>query len=128
MSRKIANIFVLLLFVVSTTGFTISRHYCDRNEDSSLLTTEHASCCDISSCECCHDENQFYYLDDDFTVSQNFTLKSQNPFTVVFSTIYNVEIKDQITISIQIFDEGPPFIDHQFLYYTHQHKLAPPVC
>jgi len=128
MFRKIANLFVLLLFVVSTTGFTISKHYCHGDLVSIALNTEPTSCCDMSSCGCCHNENQFYQLEDDYTASQNFIIKSQIHSVVVYSTIHIEELEDQITKDIRKFDYGSPFIDRQFLYYTHQLKLAPPIC
>lgn len=65
MFKKSIHIFISILLLLVTTGISISAHYCgDRLRSVSLMTTT-AGCCDDASC--CHNETQFYQLDDDFT-------------------------------------------------------------
>lgn len=69
MFRRIGNIFILLLFVVSTTGFTISKHYCHGNLVSVTINTDAKSCCGTNNNDCCKNENDFFQLNDDFSAT-----------------------------------------------------------
>ena len=71
MLRKLVTIFVLVLFVISTTGFTISKHYCHGNLVSVKINSEAKSCCDISGSACCHNETEIFQLQEDFTFMQS---------------------------------------------------------
>lgn len=129
MFRKLANIFVLILFVVSTTGFTISKHYCHGNLVSVAINAEAESCCGSSNNGCCENENEFYQLNDDFTASQNSTIDESLSFELISYNIDNeliIEVAEKTNFTNTA--NGPPFKDRQFLYYIHQFKLAPPIC
>lgn len=65
MYYKILNIFVLVAFLLSTSGFKISKHYCG-NELVDLAVMSNAdSCCDDGMC--CNDEVNYYQFDYDST-------------------------------------------------------------
>lgn len=98
MFRKLANIFVLLLFVVSTTGFTISKHYCHGDLISVSINAEAKSCCGMTDNDCCKNENEFYQLTDDFAstlplnIIQNFSIDISLFVQESFELVTNIEI------------------------------------
>lgn len=67
MFRKLGNIMTMCLLLVSTTGFSVSEHFCGSNLISVKVNQEAEPCCDNAMC--CHTETHFYQLDEDF----NFT-------------------------------------------------------
>lgn len=67
MLKRIIHIALALLLLVSTSGMTISKHYCGTNlEFVSILTTPE-SCCDIPGC--CHNEEVKVEIEDDYSVT-----------------------------------------------------------
>lgn len=64
MLRKISNIIVSFLLLVSTTGFSISVHYCGEDLVSIKIDGEAKSCCENGMC--CHTDSEFVQLDADF--------------------------------------------------------------
>ncbi len=82
MFRKIANILVLILFIVSTTGFTISKHYCHGNLVSVSINVEAKSCCGVSDNDCCKNENEFCQLTDDFAATMPFNIVNDFSFDI----------------------------------------------
>lgn len=128
MFRKIANIFVLLLFVVSTTGFTISKHYC-KGDLVSVSVGSMTKLNNNNSPNCCHSKNEHLQLKDEFTYTQNPNLNHSVNFEIIIFKIENIQIKEYVkNKDFNNTANGPPIIDRQFIYYIHQFKLAPPIC
>jgi hypothetical protein len=67
MLRKFLNMLVLALLLVSTTGFSVSRHYCGNKLVDISVDKKADPCCNDS--DCCHTETVFVKLNDDFTPS-----------------------------------------------------------
>lgn len=65
MERKFSHIILSVLLLVSTMGVAISRHYCDGLFISTSVFHESKSCCGDS--DCCHNEDQFYQVKDNFS-------------------------------------------------------------
>ena len=63
------TIFMSLLVLVTTSGFTVSKHNCS-TQVSDSVSKEHACTCGSNSDMdgCCSTEKSFYQLDDDFSV------------------------------------------------------------
>ena len=66
MLKRISHIAISILLLITTTGLTISRHYCDE----SMLAAAHdasgeSSCCDKTS-ECCQHEANTLRLESEF--------------------------------------------------------------
>jgi hypothetical protein len=66
MWKKIVNINLIVLLVLTTTGFTISKHYCGSRLVSVAVNTEADPCCDDEKGPCCQDESQLFRLQEDF--------------------------------------------------------------
>lgn len=64
MLRKIGNIITMCLLLVSTTGFTVSEHFCGTQLISVEINREAEPCCDNGMC--CHTDTQFFQMDEDF--------------------------------------------------------------
>ena len=67
MGKGILHIIISLLLLVTTTGVSISKHYCGDNLINVALFVEAESCCDDS--DCCHNENEYFQFKDDFVGS-----------------------------------------------------------
>jgi len=65
MLKKFSHIILSTLLLVSTMGVAISKHYCSGTFVSSSVFHEAKSCCGDS--DCCHNEDQFYQVKDDFS-------------------------------------------------------------
>ena len=68
MLKKLVNIIIVGLLLVSTTGFSLSKHYCGSNLIEVKLNQEAKSCCGMNS-QCCHNEVNHFQLDEDFSFS-----------------------------------------------------------
>lgn len=70
MLKRVAHIFLILLLVFSTTGLTITRHYCGRNlVDTSIYSSPH-NCCE-GKCPGCHNERINIRITDTYESSQS---------------------------------------------------------
>jgi hypothetical protein len=68
MLKKVSYIILSSLLLVSSIGMVVSRHYCGNTLVSVVIDKEADSCCGDS--DCCHNENQYYNLKEDFSVPQ----------------------------------------------------------
>ena len=98
------------LLLVSTTGFSVSEHFCGTNLVSVEINQEAEPCCDNEMC--CHSEMQFFQLDEDYVTTQfrfeylSSALDKVN--FVEFSTwndLYDVTIENH---SFRVAESPPP--------------------
>jgi hypothetical protein len=68
MLKKVSHIILSSLLLVSSIGMVVSRHYCGNTLVSVVIDKEADSCCGDS--DCCHNENQYYNLKEDFSIPQ----------------------------------------------------------
>jgi len=109
MIKSILNIIISGLFFVSTTGFTVSWHYCgDVLQDISLNTSE-KTCCDDTSC--CHNESVYLKLEESFLSEAGKTeFKLQPLYTMYYPPL---KTADNITNNLSLpfytyFGDSPP--------------------
>ena len=70
MFKKIAHICMVIVLLFSTTGMTVSKHYCSGSLVNVNLFSEAKSCCEGGcSTDCCHNESERYELDEDFVLA-----------------------------------------------------------
>lgn len=67
MLKITGNIILSLLLLFTTTGLSVSKHFCGDELISTTLFAEAESCCDAGGC--CSTESETYQLDEDFSVS-----------------------------------------------------------
>jgi len=108
MLRKVVHIVLSLTLLVSTTGFTITKHYCGDKVESVGVDSIPESCCEMGGC--CHNESTHYQVEDDFsiTVIDNHI---QVPTTdILFSTVFVCLQQEIFAPGFTIFSaaESPP--------------------
>ena len=69
MLKRFSHIILSVLLLTTTMGMAVSKHYCSGVLMASEVFSEAESCCD-GPCDCCHNENHFYQVQDDFSVAQ----------------------------------------------------------
>ncbi len=104
MFRKIINIIIVFLLLISTSGFTISRHYCGDNLVSVVINSEAKSCCDMHGC--CHDESEFFKVNNDF--SNNIQTFNIEVFTSIFLFIKSYSFQNKIQEYFPFIFKKPP--------------------
>ena len=123
MFRKVIHIIVACFILVSTTGFTISLHYC-HNEiyDLALFSPAH-SCCETGSQGHCHstgelanmnhceDESIVVESTDDY-VGSSFEVSLENTHSIdlllIASILFNAELSDDDIVTEAPWHKEPP--------------------
>ncbi|MFO7828234.1 MAG: hypothetical protein R6V23_06420 [Bacteroidales bacterium] len=100
MFRSLVHITISLLLLTSITGFSISKHYCGDQFVSVKINQEAKSCCDMTG-GCCHNETEFYQIDNDFLTAYNHSFQSLNEIDLLFP--------GSLTISSKNHTEKNPF-------------------
>jgi len=111
MIRKTINILFILLWTITTTGFTISRHYCGDMLVSVSVNNDAKSCCGSEN-GCCHNENQRFEIKDNFIAAQELEELTipvhDNLFPVVFSCVSNIAVRNPDNIYNYKESHSPP--------------------
>lgn len=66
MIKGVLNTIVLIILLITTTGFTITRHYCGETLVSVAIEREAEPCCEDDMGDCCHNESETFILEGDF--------------------------------------------------------------
>ena len=90
MLRKTVNILLVIVFAISTTGFTISKHYCGNFIVDFSINSEAETCSDMDG-SCCHTESEHYQVEQDF-VNSNFVSDIQLQEIDILFPIYFLEV------------------------------------
>jgi len=110
MLRKIIYISFILLWTISASGFTISKHFCCDVLVSVSINSEAKSCCDPEN-GCCHNENEQFELKDDFVSAQELeniaVPEYEILFPILFSYISNIPLQNNNSNNIFL-DSSPP--------------------
>jgi hypothetical protein len=110
MLRGILNMLVSTLLLITTTGFGISRHYCGTTLVSVHIEKEADSCCGEGA-DCCHNENEFFQVKDDFVVAAN-PISFENSFALdvlFYQPIhFSISTFSDNTDVLIVFNESPP--------------------
>jgi len=123
MLRKVIHIIVACFILVSTTGFTISLHYC-HNEiyDLGLFAPAH-SCCETGTQGHCHSEGELADMNhcedesiviestDDY-VGSSFEVSLENTHSfdllLIASILFNAELSDDDIVTEAPWHKEPP--------------------
>ena len=73
MAGKISHIVIVLLLLVSTTGFSISKHYCE-NHLVSVAINKNAEPCNNHEDSCCQNFTVHFEVEDYFNSTQDIYL------------------------------------------------------
>ena len=83
--RQAVSVLLLLSVLVSSTGFTLAKHFCGGELAHISLSDEVKACCDGEDempSDCCHDELAQLVLDDSQLDHQTFQLQPLTFFTL----------------------------------------------
>ena len=112
MFRKAGHIILLILLLISTTGFAISKHYCGTKLVSISIDSDAKSCCGDDTGKCCHDKSEHFQLKEDFVSSfDQFNFDNdfciELDFIMKFNLVLNNEV-DNIKEFIPHYNSPPP--------------------
>jgi len=80
MMKRFINILVTGLFFFTTTGFTVTRHYCGDNLISVAIDSTPVGC--GMNGGCCHNESTLFQLKEDITLTQAVDLDTEFSFDI----------------------------------------------
>lgn len=108
MIKVASHIILSLLLLVSTTGLTISKHYCGGELVSTSVYTEADSCCD--SGDCCKNETEIIQLDVDYSVSSTVVVpESVQTELMIFSlAVVKLNIEENTLPHVVVLSDSPP--------------------
>ena len=120
MFKKIVNITISFLLLISTTGFVISKHYCDGRLVNVAVDHQAKSCCGMEG-DCCHNESAYFHVKNnylpDFT-EFNFENKIVNQVIIFTDLLLNYSLNNNF-LSFNKFNIGfsPPLKFHTILSF-----------
>jgi ABC-type dipeptide/oligopeptide/nickel transport system permease component len=69
MLKKIVNSILVVFLLVTTSGFTLTRHFCGDQLVSVALGKDTKSCCEKTASNCCHQETKHFQFKENFLSS-----------------------------------------------------------
>ncbi len=94
MLQKATHIIITLTLLISTMGFTVSKHYCGTRLVDININKEAQSCCgDEGTSKCCHNETKHFQVENDF----NMTVSAEISIPFVYITPVLFLLSDQLT-------------------------------
>ena len=97
--------------LATTTGYTISKHYCGGDLIQTSIVAEAESCCgDKGTTDCCRNENEFYQMDEDFVsplITEELEISDLDTlFPVLFAYLISTPV--ELEMEFLNFSESPP--------------------
>lgn len=111
MFRKIIYILFAMLLLISTMGFTVSKHYCGSRLISISINSEAESCCgEKANSSCCHNETEFFQFDENFTSPVIVENNQITDLDILFPAVFISLLNEPVIINSNIlnFAESPP--------------------
>ena len=111
MFRKIANILLVLLLLITTIGFFVSKHYCGSHLVEVSINSEAEPCCeDMNNSNCCHNETEYFQLKEDLVTPVSFENTRIAGFDILFPLVfvYFFNVSGNIETEILNSAESPP--------------------
>ena len=109
MLRIFSHIILSVLLLTATMGMAVSKHYCSGDLIASTIFSEAESCCD-GPCDCCHNENHFYKVQDDFSVTQIQDTPQLAEIDILGNELFSLELASEFESKLNpvIFVDSPP--------------------
>ena len=111
MFRKITHILIATLLLITTMGFSVSKHYCGTSLIEISINSVAEPCCgDVETSGCCHDETEYFQFDEDFVSSviiENIQI-TDNDILFPLTIIYILNASEEVQKDILNFAESPP--------------------
>ncbi|KAF0237651.1 MAG: hypothetical protein FD181_1708 [Prolixibacteraceae bacterium] len=108
MLKKASHIILSALLLISSIGLVVSKHYCRNDLISIAFDKEAGSCC--GNADCCHHENQYYNLEEDYSMPQISNVPVLAEFVII-----GIELMPEFLSKTQkskhtilVFTDSPP--------------------
>ncbi len=101
-----------VVLLISTTGFTVSKHYCGDKYIDFAINKEAKTCCDLDG-GCCHTESEHLQLEKDFlakVIASDFHDLGVDLLFLVSFSIIDFELDGEQKQEVEIRDLPPPKI------------------
>jgi hypothetical protein len=107
MLKKFSHIILVFLLLAATTGMAVSKHYCSSFLISTSYYSKSEPCCESNNH--CHDEEELFQLEVDFTTSQSPQLPSNTGLDLFVIASGNEDYNNQIfPIEVYHYKSHPP--------------------
>lgn len=70
MLRKVIHIIITLLLIITTAGFTVSKHFCENRLVSVSIYDNAAPCNHQGNANCCHASQVHFQLENEFDLKE----------------------------------------------------------
>jgi len=107
MVKAVGHILLALLLFISTTGITVSQHFCGDDLKSLSILTAPESCCDIPG-GCCHNKTIVVDIEDEFTTSLFAYYFEQLAISQPFNLLYAIDEPQQNNHWVSYYKTPPP--------------------
>lgn len=111
MFRKTAHIVLVLLLLITTMGFSVSKHYCGSRLVEVSINSEAEPCCnDMGTSNCCHNETEYFQLKEDLVKPVSFENNQIAGFDILFPLVfvYSFNTPGNIETGVLNYAESPP--------------------
>ena len=108
MLKKFSHIILSALLLISTIGLVVSKHYCSGSFVSASIFHEAKSCCRDS--DCCHNEDTFYKVNDDFSAPQIVDTPQLAQLDILGHELFSFDLitAPEAEKTVILYDGSPP--------------------
>jgi hypothetical protein len=124
MLKKVTYIFISILLLTTTMGFSVSRHYCNNKIVEIKIDKVADTCCDDDTC--CSTETIVVQLQEDATSAANVIIPAQvelSTFISAFIVLFNIHQPESEIVSFNVTDSSPPLSIHTVLSIIQSYLL-----
>ncbi len=114
MLKKVIHIIIAMLLLVTTAGFTVSKHFCGNLLVSVSMSSSAESCDSGQDRDCCHDSSAHFQVEDNFTLKQVSFIPDIPVSKDSFFKVFNITVEENSTI------ENHPATVNTFYRKEHQ--------
>jgi len=109
MLKQFTHIALVVFMLVSTIGFSITRHFCGGELVDVRIAKEVDSCCDMHD-NCCHNESKAFQLDEEYNSPVVIDYVDHFAFVVseIPSFIFSISLNEDLVASNHLIGEPPP--------------------
>lgn len=127
MGKKAVNSILVVLLLYTTTGYSVTWHFCGDNLVSIELGNNAKNCCDMSMGSCCHEETKHFQLKEDF-LSGITQFNLENAFLITVFNFTAIEIiyklnSENPSANSEFSDSSPPVKVSGLLSFLHTFLL-----
>jgi hypothetical protein len=125
MLKQFTHTILIVFMLVSTIGFSITRHFCGGELVDVRLAKDIDSCCDMQD-NCCHNESQTFQLEQDYKTPVLIDHVDHFVFVIfeIPSFIIDLSHNEDIMANNPAIGESPPIKEvSQFLSNIQVYRL-----